>query len=184
MCGPLVPDVGVAASTRGQAVSLAGPPVGKASPARLLFASQRSPQTPSPACAWMYPARMWWRLRRRHGPRRVDQAVYQAGQERMPGPNCPDRCYPSLLQITGQTLAQVGTTVARPPTPPVTLGALAGMRHHPVRRTRCTISMIASTLSGWIWASGSGRAITVKAPRTTAWNRNTAPCANVRASST
>jgi sarcosine oxidase subunit alpha len=34
-----------------------------------------------------------------------------------------------------QTIAQVGTTVARPPAPPVTLGALAGMRHHPVRRT-------------------------------------------------
>jgi sarcosine oxidase subunit alpha len=38
-------------------------------------------------------------------------------------------------QITGQSIAQVGTTVSRPPTPPVTLGVLAGMRHHPVRRT-------------------------------------------------
>jgi sarcosine oxidase subunit alpha len=38
-------------------------------------------------------------------------------------------------QISGQTTAQVGTTVARPPAPPVTLGVLAGMRHHPVRRT-------------------------------------------------
>jgi sarcosine oxidase subunit alpha len=38
-------------------------------------------------------------------------------------------------QISGQTIAQVGTTVARPPAPPVTLGVLAGMRHHPVRRT-------------------------------------------------
>jgi sarcosine oxidase, subunit alpha len=38
-------------------------------------------------------------------------------------------------QVSGQSIAQVGTTVARPPAPPVTLGVLAGMRHHPVRRT-------------------------------------------------
>ena len=38
-------------------------------------------------------------------------------------------------QVTGQSIADVGTTVSRPPAPPVTLGALAGMRHHPVRRT-------------------------------------------------
>ena len=38
-------------------------------------------------------------------------------------------------QITGHSIAEVGTTVARPPAPPVTLGVLAGMRHHPVRRT-------------------------------------------------
>ncbi len=36
---------------------------------------------------------------------------------------------------TGRTMGETGTTTARPPTPSVTLGALAGPRHHPVRRT-------------------------------------------------
>jgi sarcosine oxidase subunit alpha len=38
-------------------------------------------------------------------------------------------------QITGEDIAEVGTTLARPPAPPVTLGVLAGPRHHPTRRT-------------------------------------------------
>jgi sarcosine oxidase subunit alpha len=37
--------------------------------------------------------------------------------------------------LTGRGMADTGTTTARPPNPPVTLGALAGPRHHPVRRT-------------------------------------------------
>jgi len=36
---------------------------------------------------------------------------------------------------TGRTMGETGTTTARPPSPSVTLGALAGPRHHPVRRT-------------------------------------------------
>ena len=36
---------------------------------------------------------------------------------------------------TGRTMGQTGTTTARPPNPSVTLGALAGARHHPIRRT-------------------------------------------------
>jgi sarcosine oxidase subunit alpha len=36
---------------------------------------------------------------------------------------------------TGRTMQQTGTTTARPPNPSVTLGALAGARHHPTRRT-------------------------------------------------
>ncbi len=35
----------------------------------------------------------------------------------------------------GQTMAETGVTTARPPNPPVSLGALAGPRHHPTRRT-------------------------------------------------
>ena len=38
-------------------------------------------------------------------------------------------------QITGESMAEVGTTLARPPAPPVTLGVLAGARHHPTRLT-------------------------------------------------
>ena len=36
---------------------------------------------------------------------------------------------------TGRGMQETGTTVSRPPNPPVSLGALAGPRHHPVRRT-------------------------------------------------
>ncbi len=36
---------------------------------------------------------------------------------------------------TGLTMAETGATTSRPPNPSVTLGALGGPRHHPVRRT-------------------------------------------------
>jgi sarcosine oxidase subunit alpha len=36
---------------------------------------------------------------------------------------------------TGKTIAATGTTTSRPPAQPVTLGALAGASHHPVKRT-------------------------------------------------
>ncbi len=36
---------------------------------------------------------------------------------------------------TGRSLEQLGTTTARPPVQPVSLGALAGRRHHPVKHT-------------------------------------------------
>ena len=38
-------------------------------------------------------------------------------------------------QRTGKTIGQTGRTTSRPPTAPVSLGALAGARHHPVKRT-------------------------------------------------
>ena len=38
-------------------------------------------------------------------------------------------------QRTGRTIGQTGRTTSRPPTAPVSLGALAGARHHPVKRT-------------------------------------------------
>jgi sarcosine oxidase subunit alpha len=36
---------------------------------------------------------------------------------------------------TGRSMGETGTTTSRPPTPSITLGALAGPKHHPVRRT-------------------------------------------------
>jgi sarcosine oxidase subunit alpha len=36
---------------------------------------------------------------------------------------------------TGHDVSETGTTTSRPPNPPVTLGALAGPRHHSIRRT-------------------------------------------------
>jgi sarcosine oxidase subunit alpha len=38
-------------------------------------------------------------------------------------------------QATGRGIADTGVTTARPPNPSVSLGALAGARHHPIRRT-------------------------------------------------
>lgn len=40
-----------------------------------------------------------------------------------------------LAGLTGRTMGATGITTSRPPNPSVTLGALAGPRHHPVRRT-------------------------------------------------
>ncbi len=40
-----------------------------------------------------------------------------------------------VAQLNGHSLAQTGTTTARPFYQPVPLGHLAGMRHHPMRRT-------------------------------------------------
>ncbi len=57
------------------------------------------------------------------------------GKSACQGRMCQTAAIHLCAQISGQTVAQVGTTVARPPAPPVTLGVLAGMRHHPVRRT-------------------------------------------------
>jgi sarcosine oxidase subunit alpha len=37
--------------------------------------------------------------------------------------------------LTGRTMGRTGTTTARPPTSPIPLGALAGARHRPVKRT-------------------------------------------------
>jgi sarcosine oxidase, subunit alpha len=36
---------------------------------------------------------------------------------------------------TGRTIPETGVTTSRPPNPGVTLGALSGARHHPIRRT-------------------------------------------------
>jgi sarcosine oxidase subunit alpha len=42
----------------------------------------------------------------------------------------------SICALTaGRTMGQTGTTTSRPPNPSVSLGALGGTRHHPVRRT-------------------------------------------------
>jgi sarcosine oxidase subunit alpha len=49
---------------------------------------------------------------------------------------------------TGRTMAETGVTTARPPNPSVSLGALAGPRHHPIRRTPMHY---AHDQSGAIW---------------------------------
>jgi sarcosine oxidase subunit alpha len=57
------------------------------------------------------------------------------GKSACQGRMCQTAAIHLCSQVSGQSIAQVGKTVARPPAPPVTLGVLAGMGHHPVRRT-------------------------------------------------
>ena len=55
------------------------------------------------------------------------------------GPCQGRMCQLSAISIcaleTDRSMDETGTTTARPPNPSVTLGALAGARHHPIRRT-------------------------------------------------
>jgi sarcosine oxidase, subunit alpha len=55
------------------------------------------------------------------------------------GPCQGRMCQLSAISVcahrTDRSIDEVGTTTARPPNPSVTLGALAGARHHPIRRT-------------------------------------------------
>lgn len=55
------------------------------------------------------------------------------------GPCQGRMCQLPAIQIcareTGRTAGATGVTTSRPPNPSVTLGALAGPRHHPIRRT-------------------------------------------------
>lgn len=55
------------------------------------------------------------------------------------GPCQGRMCQLSAIEIcadeTGRGIGETGTTTARPPNPSVRLGALAGARHHPIRRT-------------------------------------------------
>jgi sarcosine oxidase, subunit alpha len=52
----------------------------------------------------------------------------------------------AIAEATGRSIAEVGTTTWRPMTVPVTLGALAGRPHEPVRR---------SPMHGWHTANGA-----------------------------
>src|SRR5207249_11359551 len=55
------------------------------------------------------------------------------------GPGRRGMCQLSAIGIgapeTKRSMSETGTTTARPPNPSVPLGALAGARHHPIRRT-------------------------------------------------
>lgn len=55
------------------------------------------------------------------------------------GPCQGRMCQLSAIHVcareTGRTAGETGVTTSRPPHPSVTLGALAGPRHHPIRRT-------------------------------------------------
>jgi sarcosine oxidase subunit alpha len=51
------------------------------------------------------------------------------------GKMCGMACIAACAQATGRTMAETGTTTSRQPIQPVTLGALAGASHHPIKLT-------------------------------------------------
>ena len=137
MCGPLVPDVGVVASARGQAVALVGAAGGEGITQRdyLLPESAQSANAIACLCMDVSGQDVAETIAAGMGHVELIKRFTKLGKSACQGRMCQTAAIRLCSQITGQTLAQVGTTVARPPAPPVTLGALAGMRHHPVRRT-------------------------------------------------
>jgi sarcosine oxidase subunit alpha len=137
MCGPLLPDLGFLAGTSPQSVTLVG------AAAREGFANQAYTPPPSAqstdaiACLCMDVSGKDVAETIAGGMGHIEliKRFTKLGKSACQGRMCQMAAVSLCSQISGQTIAQVGTTVARPPAPPVTLGVLAGMRHHPVRRT-------------------------------------------------
>ena len=139
MCGPLVPDVGCLSdfSPWAGGEPWLVPPAEKASPSATTFSPQSAQSANAIACLCMDVSGQDVAETIAAGMGHIEliKRFTKLGKSACQGRMCQTAAIRLCSQITGQTLAQVGTTVARPPAPPVTLGALAGMRHHPVRRT-------------------------------------------------
>jgi sarcosine oxidase, subunit alpha len=137
MCGPLVSDVGLVASARGQAVTLVGSAGGEGITQCDYPLPQSALSANAIACLCMDVSGqdVVETIAAGMGHVELIKRFTKLGKSACQGRMCQTAAIRLCSQITGQTLAQVGTTAARPPAPPVTLGALAGMRHHPVRRT-------------------------------------------------
>ncbi len=137
VCGPLVPDLGFLAGTSPQSVILVGAAAGEG------FAKQAYSPPPSAqsadaiACLCMDVSGhdVAETIAAGMGHIELIKRFTKLGKSTCQGRMCQMAAVSLCSQISGQTVSQVGTTVARPPAPPVTLGVLAGMRHHPVRRT-------------------------------------------------
>ncbi len=134
MCGPLVPDLGFLAGTSPQSVSLVG---AAASPGSAYVPPSSAQSTDAIACLCMDVSGhdVAETIASGMGHIELIKRFTKLGKSACQGRMCQTAAVSLCSQISGQTIAQVGTTVARPPAPPVTLGVLAGMRHHPVRRT-------------------------------------------------
>jgi sarcosine oxidase subunit alpha len=154
MCGPLVPDVGLLAQARTPlrwtpengaflaealppAVSIVGSAAGEGvhNPAYLLPPSSQSPDAIACLCMDVSGHDVADTIDAGMGHIELIKRFTKLGKSACQGRMCLTATVHLCGQVTGQTIAQVGTTVARPPAPPVTLGVLAGMRRHPVRRT-------------------------------------------------
>jgi sarcosine oxidase subunit alpha len=134
MCGPLVPDLGFLAGTSLESVSLVGAAAG---PGLAYIPPPSAQSTDAIACLCMDVSGhdVAETIASGMGHIELIKRFTKLGKSACQGRMCQTAAVSLCGQITGQTIAQVGTTVARPPAPPVTLGVLAGMRHHPVRRT-------------------------------------------------
>jgi sarcosine oxidase subunit alpha len=134
MCGPLVPDLGFLAGTSPQSVSLVGAAAG---PGVAYIPPPSAQSADAIACLCMDVSGRYVAETIASGMGHIEliKRFTKLGKSACQGRMCQTAAVSLCAQISGQSIAQVGTTVARPPAPPVTLGVLAGMRHHPVRRT-------------------------------------------------
>jgi sarcosine oxidase, subunit alpha len=137
MCGPLVPDLGFLAGTPPQSVSLVGTAAGEGFTNQAYIPPPSAQSTDAIACLCMDVSGhdVAETIAGGMGHIELIKRFTKLGKSACQGRMCQMAAVSLCSQISGQTIAQVGTTVARPPAPPVTLGVLAGMRHHPVRRT-------------------------------------------------
>jgi sarcosine oxidase, subunit alpha len=154
MCGPLVPDVGLLAQagsrlrwSRDQgaflaealppSVSVVGAAAGEGfgNQAYVPPPSAQSSEAIACLCMDVSGRDVAETIEAGMGHIELIKRFTKLGKSACQGRMCQMAAIHLSSQISGQSIAQVGTTVARPPAPPVTLGVLAGMRHHPVRRT-------------------------------------------------
>jgi sarcosine oxidase subunit alpha len=137
MCGPLVPDLGFLAGTPPQSVSLVGAAAGEGLANQAYIPPPSAQSTDAMACLCMDVSGKDVAETIAGGMGHIEliKRFTKLGKSACQGRMCQMAAVSLCSQISGQTIAQVGTTVVRPPAPPVTLGVLAGMRHHPLRRT-------------------------------------------------
>ncbi len=137
MCGPLLPDLGFLAGTPPQAVSLQGAAAGEGLVNQAYLPPPSAQSTDAIACLCMDVSGhdVVETIAAGMGHIELIKRFTKLGKSACQGRMCQMAAVNLCSQLSEQTVAQVGTTVARPPAPPVTLGVLAGMRHHPVRRT-------------------------------------------------
>ncbi len=134
MCGPLVPDVGLAGA---QEVTLAGGAAGEgvANSPYVLPSSAQSTDAIACLCMDVSGRDVVETIEAGMGHVELIKRFTKLGKSACQGRMCQTAAIHLCSQSSGQSIAQVGKTVARPPAPPVTLGVLAGPRHHLVRRT-------------------------------------------------
>lgn len=154
MCGPLVPDVGLLAQTRAPlqwsaeqgaflitslpaSVTVVGAAAGEGVVNQPYLPPPSAQASNAIACLCMDVSGQEVKdtIDAGMGHIEIIKRFTKLGKSACQGRMCQTAAVGLCSQITGQTIAQVGTTVARPPAPPVTLGSLAGMRHHPTRKT-------------------------------------------------
>ena len=154
MCGPLVPDVGLLAHPGSRlqwsqekgaflagslppSVSLVGAAAGEglANQPYLPPPSAQSSDAIACLCMDVSGREVVDTIAAGMGHIELIKRFTKLGKSACQGRQCQMAAVRLCSQVTGQSIAEVGTTVARPPAPPVTLGVLAGRKHHPIRRT-------------------------------------------------